>query len=291
MDPPLAHPAEEPEVAPAGERDAASGHREDPGQGRPLVRAGRGLRRRAERRRARQGPEGGPQARPDEPEGPGRPGGDRVDEAGEGVNGLPALFGTGLGLAAGAGLNAYAVLLVYGGLARLFPEEFPGAVARLLSGTPALAAAGVLFLLEFVADKVPVLDHFWDILGSVVRPVAGALLAVGTVGPATDSTLLTVVAGGSGGFVALVSHLVKSVARVTSTALTAGLANAALSLAEDVLAFLQALVSIFLPTIALLLVVALGVLFLCTVPRAARSLDIFRRRSARNVPPPPRPAG
>ncbi len=207
------------------------------------------------------------------------------------MNGLPALFGTGLGLAAGAGLNAYAVLLVYGGLARLFPEEFPGAVARLLSGTPALAAAGVLFLLEFVADKVPVLDHFWDILGSVVRPVAGALLAVGTVGPATDSTLLTVVAGGSGGFVALVSHLVKSVARVTSTALTAGLANAALSLAEDVLAFLQALVSIFLPTIALLLVVALGVLFLCTVPRAARSLDIFRRRSARNVPPPPRPAG
>lgn len=206
-----------------------------------------------------------------------------------GMNGLPALFGTGLGLAAGAGLNAYAVLLVYGGLARLFPGEFPGAVAKLLSGTPALVTVGVLFLLEFFADKIPVLDHFWDILSSVVRPLVGALLAVGTVEPATDSTFLTVVAGGSGGFVALISHLVKSLARVTSTALTAGMANAALSLAEDVLAFLQALVSIFLPLISLLLVVALGVVFLFTVPRAARSLDLFRRRSARNVPPPGHP--
>lgn len=202
---------------------------------------------------------------------------------------LPSVFGTGLGLAAGAGLNAYAVLLVYGGIARLFPEEFPGALARLLASTPSLTAVAVLFALEFLADKIPVLDHFWHLLGALVRPLAGAFLALAAVTPATDSTVVHVLAGGSGGVVALVSHLVKSAARVTSTALTAGVANAALSLAEDVLAFLQALVSIFLPLISLVLVCALGVLFLVTVPRAARSLDLFRRRAARNLPPPPRP--
>ncbi len=206
------------------------------------------------------------------------------------MNGLPSLFGTGLGLAAGAGLNAYAVLLVYGGIVRLFPEEFPGGLGRLLSSTPALAAFAVLFLLEFIADKIPVLDHAWHVLHTVVRPIAGAVLALANVAPATDSTLVTVVAGGSGGVVALLSHLIKSAARLTSTALTAGLANIALSLAEDIVAFLQALVSIFLPLVALALVVAMGVIFLCTVPRHARSIDLFsrkRHRPPRGAAPPP----
>jgi hypothetical protein len=49
--------------------------------------------------------------------------------------GLPQMFGTGLGLSAAAGLNSYAVLLVYGGMARMFPEDYPGSIARLLSTT------------------------------------------------------------------------------------------------------------------------------------------------------------
>jgi hypothetical protein len=201
------------------------------------------------------------------------------------MTGLPALFGTGLGLAAGAGLNAYAVLLVYGAVARFFPEEHPGRVAHLLSSTTAMTAFGVLFVLEFFADKVPGLDHVWDILHSFIRPIAGGVLAVAAVGPAGDSAVLSVVAGGSGGVVALVSHLVKGTARLTSTALTAGVANIALSIAEDIIAFLQALVSIFLPLISLVLVVAICGLFLLTVPRAARAADLFGRRKAAGAPP------
>jgi hypothetical protein len=198
-------------------------------------------------------------------------------------NAVP-LLGTGLGLAAGAGLNAYAVLLVYGGVSRLFPDAFPGPIAYLLASTPALAVFGVLFLLEFFADKIPGLDHLWHVLHSVVRPLVGALLAVASVAP-EGSTLLNVVAGGGGGVVALIAHLVKSATRLTSTALTAGIANTALSLAEDVLAFLQSLVAIFLPMVALAVVVALGILFLATVPRVARSVNLHSRR--RVTPPPP----
>ena len=191
-------------------------------------------------------------------------------------NTLP-LLGTGLGLAAGAGLNAYAVLLVYGGVSRLFPEAFPGPIAQFLASTPALLASGVLFLLEFLADKIPGLDHVWHMLHSVVRPLVGALLALASVAPEGSATL-NVFAGGGGGLVALLAHLVKSATRLTSTALTAGMANAVLSLAEDILAFLQSLVAIFLPMVALAVVAALGVIFLLTVPRIARSVNLFGRR-------------
>ena len=204
--------------------------------------------------------------------------------------GWPALFGTGLGLAAGAGLNAYAVLLVYGGIVRFFPEEYPGALGQLLGSTPALIAFAVMFLLEFFADKIPGLDHFWDLLQTVVRPLAGAVLAIASVNPSGDSPLLMAVAGGSGGGVALVAHLLKSATRLTSTALTGGIANVALSLAEDVVAFLQALVSIFLPLLSLVLVAALAGLFLLSVPKIARSVNLFGRRRGeprRSAPTPP----
>jgi hypothetical protein len=199
------------------------------------------------------------------------------------TTGLPQLFGTGLGLSAAAGLNSYAVLLVYGAMARFFPEDYPGAIARLLASTPALGVAAVLFFMEFFADKIPGLDHFWHLLHSFVRPVVGALVALAAVQP-EGSTVLDVVAAGSGGTVALVSHLVKSATRLTSTALTAGIANAGLSLAEDILAFLQSLVSIFLPLVALLVVAAIGLLFVLAVPRMARSADLFGRRRSGGPP-------
>jgi hypothetical protein len=202
------------------------------------------------------------------------------------MNNLPQLFGTGLGLSAAAGLNSYAVLLVYGGIARFFPEDYPGAIARLLASTPALGVAAVLFLLEFFADKIPGLDHFWHLLHSIVRPLVGALVAIAAVQPEGSATL-DVVAGGAGGGVALVSHLVKSATRLTSTAVTFGAANAGLSLAEDIVAFLQSLVSIFLPIVALVVVIAIGCLFVITIPKMARFLDLFgRRRPGRDAPPP-----
>lgn len=201
-------------------------------------------------------------------------------------------FGTGLGLAAGAGMNAYAVLLVYGAIARLFPEEFPGAIAQTLSEPSVLAVLALLYVLEFFADKIPVLDHLWDAVHTVVRPLAGGLLAVAAVAPANE-TSLAILAGGGGGLAALAAHVVKSTARLTSTALTAGVANFALSLAEDILAILQAIVSVFLPLVALVLAMTvLGLCLLC-VPKLARGVNLFgrRRRRADPGPSPATPSG
>ena len=281
---PRENPAQEPEVGAARHGDDAARRQVHPGERRALVGAGGGLPARAERAGAREGPERGHAARPGEPPGPVRALRD-LGQGGPVTNGLPQLFGTGLGLSAAAGLNSYAVLLVYGAMARFFPEDYPGAIARLLASTPALGVAAVLFFMEFFADKIPGLDHFWHLLHSFVRPVVGALVALAAVQP-EGSAVLDVVAAGSGGTVALVSHLVKSATRLTSTALTAGIANVALSLAEDILAFLQSLVSIFLPFVALVVVAAIGLTLRPHVPRMARFLDLFGRRRPRREAPP-----
>jgi hypothetical protein len=193
-----------------------------------------------------------------------------------------AHFGTGLGLAAGAGLNAYAVLLVYGGISHLFPEDFPGTIARFLAEPVTLAVLLGLYLLEFLADKIPGLDHLWDIVHTVVRPLAGGLLAFAVVAPSADTSFAVLAAGG-GGVTALAAHLLKGTARLTSTALTAGVANFALSLAEDILAILQAIVSIFLPLVALVLALAVAGLFLLCVPKLAKGVNLFARRRRKST--------
>ena len=75
---------------------------------------------------------------------------------------LTALL-TGLGLAAAAGFNAWAVLLLFHGLYRLLPQEFPGAAAAILGSQTVLGFALVLFLAEFVITKIPMLDRFWEL--------------------------------------------------------------------------------------------------------------------------------
>ena len=88
---------------------------------------------------------------------------------------------TGLGLSAAAGWNAWAVLLLFNGLFLILPQEFPGSTAALLSSHLAVTAAAILFLLEFVADKIPIVDHVWNLLQTLLRPVVGALLTIAAV--------------------------------------------------------------------------------------------------------------
>jgi multisubunit Na+/H+ antiporter MnhB subunit len=68
---------------------------------------------------------------------------------------------TSAGLGLGAGINAYATLLVFGLLARWQPNMFHDEMARFFASTPVLIVVGVLYLIEFLADKVPTVDHVW----------------------------------------------------------------------------------------------------------------------------------
>jgi len=88
-----------------------------------------------------------------------------------------SLLLTSAGLGLGAGINAYATLLVFGLVARWQPGLFHDDLARFFASTPVLIVVVVLYLVEFAADKVPTVDHVWDVIHTLIRPVAGALVA------------------------------------------------------------------------------------------------------------------
>jgi len=166
---------------------------------------------------------------------------------------------TSAGLGLGAGINAYATLLVFGVVARWQPAIFHDELARFFSSTPVLIVVGVLYLIEFAADKVPTVDHVWDLIHTLIRPAAGALVAWAAVSdkiPHGAVILASVIAGGA----ALGAHVTKATVRGASTLGTAGIGNPVLSLLEDVFAFINAVIAIFLPWLVIVMMFALGMM-------------------------------
>ncbi|MFC3078789.1 DUF4126 domain-containing protein [Phenylobacterium terrae] len=146
----------------------------------------------------------------------------------------------GLGLAAATGLKTFLPLLMLSAAARfqLFGIELSGAFAW-LSSDAALIALAMAALAEFLADKIPVVDHALSAFGTVARPAAGALAAAAAfsgLDPAMAAILGLIV----GAPTALAFNTAQTGARLTSTATTGGLANPAVSFAEDLLAFVTA---------------------------------------------------
>lgn len=190
---------------------------------------------------------------------------------------------TGLGLAAAAGLNAWAVLLLFNGLYRILPQEFPGPTAEFLASQPVLTACLILFLAEFVADKIPIVDHLWNLLQTLLRPVAGALLMLAAVSAPTMWGRIGL--GAAGAFATLATHFAKSTTRLTSTAATRGIAQIAMSLAEDVFAVALGALVFFVPWFAAIFLGALLVLLIADRRRVKRALGVlfFRLKHPRRA--------
>ncbi len=181
-------------------------------------------------------------------------------------------FFTAVGLGAGAGVNAYATLLVFGLLSRWKPGMFPSELAAFFSSTPVLIVLGVLYAIEFFADKVPAIDHAWDVIHTFIRPAAGALVGWAATShdvPKGVVIIASIIAGGA----ALTTHTAKASLRMASTATTAGLGNPVLSILEDVFAFVNAILAILLPWIVLVMIVLATVTFIAVSNR-------YRKRKA-----------
>ena len=174
---------------------------------------------------------------------------------------LPLAFTTGWA----SGINAYACVLILGLLGR-----FAGAddVPHSLTTTPVLIVAGVLFAVEFVADKIPYVDSAWDAISTVVRPVIGAVLAALMSGQA--STLQQALIATTGGLVALLSHAVKSSLRLAINTSPEPVTNIAASSGEDVAVAGVMSLAAFHPEIALVIAGVLLILGLIAVYFAFR---------------------
>src|SRR5215471_14606251 len=86
-----------------------------------------------------------------------------------------------LGVSFAAGLNTYATVLALGVLDRIGVIHLPPGL-HIVATMPVIVAAGFLYLIEFVADKIPWIDSMWDSIHTAIRPAAGALLAYGVIG-------------------------------------------------------------------------------------------------------------
>lgn len=166
---------------------------------------------------------------------------------------------TGTGLAAAAGLNAYIPLLALG-LASRFLDfiQLPSGWAW-LSNEWVLVILGVLLVIEFVADKIPVVDSINDWLQTVIRPVAGGI--VFGSGSSSETAFVTDPAAFFssnqwvpivvGIVIALGIHLVKSAARPVVNTVTVGMGAGAVSAAEDAGSVSLSLSAILLPLLVI----------------------------------------
>lgn len=181
------------------------------------------------------------------------------------MDGLIALA-SGLGLAMASGLNPYLPLLTIGIFARLGWIQLASPF-DLLTNVFVLLIIAALAALDFVGDKVPVVDSTLHAAGLIITPIAGAILALASQGdvaiinPAIVAVAGLIVAGST--------HLTRSAVRPVVTTATGGTANPVLSFVEDATSLFLSIVAIVLPILALLLVVALVVL----------AVQFFRRTS------------
>lgn len=132
-----------------------------------------------------------------------------------------------------AGLNLYATVAVLGLLARFAHLPLPQGL-QLLQSWPVIGASGVLFTIEFFADKIPAFDLIWNALHTFIRvPVAGLLAFRATAQLSPEHQLL---AAFLGALVALIAHAGKTAARAAVTPSPEPVSNISLSLGEDVVA-------------------------------------------------------
>jgi hypothetical protein len=209
-------------------------------------------------------------------------------------------FGTPFGLAFASGLNAYLPMLAFALSVRWLHMYKLNPHFAFVTQTWFIAALVILALLDFVADKIPFIDHVWNAIHGLIRPFAGAVVAIvasSHVLPATPIASATdhVASGAAmvplsvlpitgisllviliiGGVLAALGHSTKSTARIVSTLTTAGFLNAVLSLIEDVLVVIIILLSLFAASIMFILLI---LLLLVLVPRFMRTRNLWKGR-------------
>lgn len=143
---------------------------------------------------------------------------------------LLSSLGRTLGFSFAAGLNLYATVAILGLASRFgwvaLPEQY-----RVFDNNWIIGIALALYVVEFIADKIPWVDSVWDTIHTVIRPIGGAAIAVATLGHASPA-MQTIVAL-LGGALATSTHLSKTGTRVLANASPEPFSNWILSLGED----------------------------------------------------------
>lgn len=183
---------------------------------------------------------------------------------------LLVTLGRAMGFSFAAGINLYATVAVLGLASRYdwvsLPPQF-----QVFDHDIVIGAALVMYVIEFVADKIPWVDTLWDAVHTVIRPIGGAVLAVTTLGEASPTVagLIALL----GGTVAAGTHFGKAGTRAAVNTSPEPFSNWALSLGEDVFVVGLGLLALQYPAVAAVVVLtllAVMVFFAAWIVRAVR---------------------
>jgi len=187
-----------------------------------------------------------------------------------------ATLGRTMGFSLAAGVNLYATVAILGLASRYqwvqLPEQF-----KAFDHPWIIGIAGVLYVVEFVADKVPWVDSIWDPVHTLIRPVGGAVIAVASLGDASPT--LTALIALVGGVVSAGSHATKAGTRVAANTSPEPFSNWFLSLAEDAFVIGLSFITLKFPLLAL----GVSIVILVLMVLLARSIWKWLTKGAKGA--------
>jgi hypothetical protein len=188
---------------------------------------------------------------------------------------LITTLGTAMGSAWLSGINLYATVVTLGVLQRLHMVKLPGGL-DMLGEWWVLGLAGGMYVIEFIADKIPAVDSAWDAIHTFIRVPAGAILAATAFADFDPSIKMAAMIIGGG--IALGSHGTKAATRLAANTSPEPVSNIALSIGEDILTFGTTIVMAFFPVIMIAIVIIFLILAIWLLPKIIRAM---RRMFAR----------
>ncbi len=185
------------------------------------------------------------------------------------LNQISQTIALSMGAAWGSGINLYATILMLGYLAYTGNIDLPPEL-MIVTDPLVMTAAGLMYAVEFFADKIPGVDTFWDTLHTFVRIPAGAMLAasaIGDVGPAAEIAAALV-----GGSLTAATHATKAGSRVLINTSPEPFSNWTASIAEDLAVFAGVWASIQHPAFFIVAIFLLILLMVWALPKLWRGI-------------------
>ncbi len=177
-----------------------------------------------------------------------------------------------MGAAWGSGINLYATILVLGLLGMTDNIVLPQGL-EILMNPMVIGAAGLMYFVEFFADKIPGVDTGWDTLHTFVRIPAGVLLAAGAVGDVNPA--IAVAAGILGGGLATTTHAAKSGSRLLINASPEPVSNWIASLLEDIAVIAGVWAALIHPWVFIIILILFLLLMIWFLPKLWEAIKKF----------------
>lgn len=183
------------------------------------------------------------------------------------------------GMAWASGMRLYAVVFAAGLLGRLGYLDLPSTL-QALENPWVLGLSGTLLVVEFLADKIPVVDSVWDSVQTLIRIPSGALLAALALGDHDPAWMLA--AGLLGGTLTAGMHAAKASGRALVNTSPEPFSNFAVSLGEDVAAAAGMSTAVFFPGLFLVFLGVFVLFLLWLLPKIIRGVvGVFRTLTGR----------